>query len=778
MLVRVRHLLLFSVIGVVAGSGMATAQTATQTSPAETVPGQPPPPPPKTGGVGGCGLNEAAQQRLEQLSESHWKLTGQVEIACEKSTFFADEVEFFTDSNRLSGKGNVVFVSPEGRLSADAVDFDTKNMVGVFTNASGIMSLGPKADRQQFGGQDPDVYFFGDTVEKVGEKKYKVTRGAFTTCVQPTPRWELASGTVTINLDDYALLHNTVLRVKGVPLFYVPLAYYPLHKEQRATGFLLPTYGTSSIRGQAISNAFFLVMGRSMDATFFHDWFTRTGQGVGTEFRYAEGPGSEGTFRLYGFDQKNAQFVTSTGAVTTLDASKSFELTGNATQLLPFGLRSRTRLEFFSDLTAQQLYHANIYDASQRLRTLGGSVNGTWGPYSLSTTYQWNEAFDSPTTSTVYGSAPRVAGTLAQKSLFGLPIYAGATSEFAYVVYQDRHTAVPLDESMTREDLFPTIRVPFSKLTFLTVNTSASYRVTHYSESNDPTTGTIIDKPLTRSYGTVQTDIVGPVFTRIFDTPDNSFAERFKHVIEPTFSFAHISNISNYQEVPILTDGTDNVVGSTTFTYGVTNRLLARTWPTDTSPGQAREVLTATIQQTYYTTAAASGSDTAYASASQSTLSNLSPVALTVRAAPTTAFDTTVRIEESVRGLGMQVFSLTSRIALGPETLSTSWSRSRTDPTTPANNYVTATNSLRMDQGRITGNYSVSWDVGRGYIVSQLARVLYNAQCCGFGFEFQRFAYPATSAFPLPADTRINFSFMLAGLGTFQNFFGAFGGLR
>jgi hypothetical protein len=49
------------------------------------------------------------------------------------------------------------------------------------------------------------------------------------------------------------------------------------------------------------------------------------------------------------------------------------------------------------------------------------------------------------------------------------------------------------------------------------------------------------------------------------------------------------------------------------------------------------------------------------------------------------------------------------------------------------------------------------------------------AQCCGLQVDFQKFSYPSSSGFPIPADRRINFSFVLAGLGTFSNFFGAFG---
>ena len=52
----------------------------------------------------------------------------------------------------------------------------------------------------------------------------------------------------------YTVLKQAVLTVKGVPMLYVPIMYYPTKSEGRATGFLLPTYGASTLRGQSISN--------------------------------------------------------------------------------------------------------------------------------------------------------------------------------------------------------------------------------------------------------------------------------------------------------------------------------------------------------------------------------------------------------------------------------------------------------------------------------------------------------------------------------------------
>ena len=51
----------------------------------------------------------------------------------------------------------------------------------------------------------------------------------------------------------------------------------------------------------------------------------------------------------------------------------------------------------------------------------------------------------------------------------------------------------------------------------------------------------------------------------------------------------------------------------------------------------------------------------------------------------------------------------------------------------------------------------------------------YMAQCCGVQADFQTVNYPDNPAFPLRFDRRFNFSVVLAGLGTFSNFFGVFG---
>ena len=221
---------------------------------------------------------------------------GPVQIACDNMLFFADHVEYFQQEGRVTAQGHVVYESDGNRISAERMEFNTKTRTGTFYVASGTATLQGKASASagMLGGQEPDLMFRGDEIHKIGPKKYRIVGGNFTTCVQPTPRWEMQSHSITLNLDDYALLKNAVLRVKNVPLMYLPMFYFPIQEDDRATGFVMPIYGNTTTRGHSISNAFFWAISRSQDATFMHDWFSKAGQQMGGEYRYILGPGSQG----------------------------------------------------------------------------------------------------------------------------------------------------------------------------------------------------------------------------------------------------------------------------------------------------------------------------------------------------------------------------------------------------------------------------------------------------------------------------------------------------
>jgi hypothetical protein len=381
--------------------------------------------------------------------------------------------------------------------------------------------------------------------------------------------------------------------------------------------------------------------------------------------------------------------------------------------------------------------------------------------------------FSSSTSSTVYGSTPRVTASLAPQRLFRAPIYASINSEYGFIpsrsVVDD---VVVQDDSFGRLDVTPTIRVPLSRLTFLSVNTSATYRTTRYSRRATTSGGALDDRAYVRQYSSLRSDIVGPVFTRIWDL-QSGWAERLKHVIEPAFTGDFTSQISDYTSTPKNgSDVSDFVVsGNTKFTYGLTNRLFYRGHTVDGVRGQTREFVTVGIQQTYYSNPESSLYDSSYQSTvgSQRPPSDLSPITLTARVSPSNAFDLNSRVEYDVSGLGLATISAGGTMNLATASANLNYSHNRASNS----DFIYGGTTLRWLGDRAHLTYALNWDIARSYIQSQNISAAYLAQCCGLMVEFQKYNY--ASDIPVSSDRRFNFGFVLAGLGTFSNFFGAFG---
>ena len=359
----------------------------------------------------GCSVKwQAVSQEAIGIQTNHYHLLRNVQVDCNDIQLFADEAEIFSDTDRLIATGNVVFVSNNNRISADRLEFNTRTKTGTFFVASGIANIENRGiDRSLFGTQEPDAYFWGETIEKLGPKTYRVTRGGFTTCVQPTPRWELVSGSATITLEKHAVMSNTLLMVKGVPMFYLPIMYYPINKEDRATGFLTPMYGSSTVRGQTLTVPFFWAIDRSQDATLEYDFFSKTGQAFGSEYRYVQAPGSQGSIRTQYIQEHDATYDTN-GVTKLVPGQSSYSISGSMAQHLPAGWRATGNANYFSSLIAQQRYQQNVFAATNTTRSFNAGVSGTFDKINVTGSIDRSEYFSGAngTSSNLFGSLPRI----------------------------------------------------------------------------------------------------------------------------------------------------------------------------------------------------------------------------------------------------------------------------------------------------------------------------------------------------------------------------------
>ncbi|HEX4568592.1 MAG TPA: hypothetical protein VH138_18300, partial [Vicinamibacterales bacterium] len=277
------------------------------------------------------------------------------------------------------------------------------------------------------------------------------------------------------------------------------------------------------------------------------------------------------------------------------------------------------------------------------------------------------------------------------------------------------------------------------------------------------------------------TTITGPVFTRIFNTPGSNYAQKWKHVIEPTFTIQRTTNFDDYNQIVKL-EGTDYTLGGvTSMTYGLNNRLYAK-------KQSSREILNVSLSQTYYSQASAGAVDTNYQSASFNPTvipqSNFSPVALTVHTSPTLVTDASMRLEYDAHVHSLRSMSASGSITHGWVTGNAQWSllhstpQFTTDTVMTTSHFINGGATVRKPGNAFGGTYNLNYDILNTAFVSQTIIGHYNTQCCGVIVEYQKFNYGTKSvaAIGVPKDHRFNISFTLAGIGTFSDLFGAFGG--
>lgn len=719
-------------------------------------------------------------ERLEDVSRFYGSADAAVRIDCDEMQFFADYIEVFKKKDYLAARGHVVFVSGGNRIAANRAEFNTRTRTGTFYNARGTAVLGEQADRSMFGTQEPDAFFWGAEIQKLGPRKYRINNGGFTTCVQPTPRWEIASGSVTLNLDDYALLTNSVFRVKGVPLMYLPFFYYPMQEDDRATGFLIPTYGASTVKGQTISNAFFWAIGRSHDATVYHDWLSKAGQQVGGEYRYDLGGGSQGNARFSLLDEKAQTIAVPGGGTTARDSRRSYSIGGALAQRLPGTFRLRANADYFSSIVTQQQYQQDLSRATNRNRRFGAYVSGTLGAYQVSATADRNDYFYTETSLSTYGAMPRVNISRPERPIGKSPMYFGVNGEYVTLLRSSTKDDVKtLDQGLTRFDVNPVFRIPFNRLSFLGVNSVVSWRGTYWTESlSEVAPHPQVQEGLARQYFDFQTRITGPVFNRIFNPPEGSTRQKFKHVIEPSLAIQRLTAIDIFDRIVKL-ESNDFTVGNVTrYTYALTNRLYGK-------KQVARELASVVISQTYYTDANAAQYDRQYQSAfSARKPTHYSPVALQVRTSPVDRVQAELRTEWDPTVHALRTIAASGTYSAANLDVSAGWSQRRYiqdlpgfDDPNRADQYINAVANVRGLRNHVGAMYSFNYDLLDDKFLQQRWTAYYNAQCCGVAVEYQSFNLQGSLVrLGVPQDRRFNISFTLAGIGTFSNLFGAFGG--
>jgi LPS-assembly protein len=118
------------------------------------------------------------------------------------------------------------------------------------------------------------------------DQQVQLDQANFTTCPDGDNGWGITADKIQINADDgWGEAWNSVVKVKGIPVLYLPYMTYPVNNK-RKTGVLFPNIGSSQKLGLAIEVPYYLNLAENYDLTLSPRYMSQRGTQLKSEFRY------------------------------------------------------------------------------------------------------------------------------------------------------------------------------------------------------------------------------------------------------------------------------------------------------------------------------------------------------------------------------------------------------------------------------------------------------------------------------------------------------------
>lgn len=219
---------------------------------------------------------------------------GGVEIVQGKRILRADIVKINLTTKDTHASGKVMLQEGGDVLYCDAFDINLDSQLGKVESGKVFI-------------KEENFHIEGKEMSRLGLDSYRVSSGKITTCDGANPFWRIDSGRLDVTVEGYARARNSVMRIKGIPVLYLPYAIFPV-KTKRQTGFLFPEIGQSNTRGQEFNNTFFWAINENTDATMWLDAATKKGLGTGLEYRFKLKEDTSGKFYGYFAREGNEYF--------------------------------------------------------------------------------------------------------------------------------------------------------------------------------------------------------------------------------------------------------------------------------------------------------------------------------------------------------------------------------------------------------------------------------------------------------------------------------------
>lgn len=201
-------------------------------------------------------------------------LVGDVEFTRGEQILRADQSTYDRRSGAVEAEGHLYLEYPGARLTADRGRYSLQTKEGELENVhfrlSGNANLRGTAQQAQLLPADRSRY-------------RDVT---YTTCPPGRSDWSLrASDLLLDHAEGMGSARHARIRLAGVPVLYSPYLRFPID-DRRRSGFLVPSFGSSSLNGTEITIPYYWNIAPNYDATFYPRIMSSRGLMLGAQLRH------------------------------------------------------------------------------------------------------------------------------------------------------------------------------------------------------------------------------------------------------------------------------------------------------------------------------------------------------------------------------------------------------------------------------------------------------------------------------------------------------------
>lgn len=498
-----------------------------------------------------------------------YTLKGKVRIDYGSYTFFADEASYNEDTGALQAEGHLLLEGGpnDEHIEAARGNYNLQNESGRFEDATGSVGFRLRSRRNIFTTTNP-FFFTGRVVEKLGPDHYKVIDGTVTTCELPRPKWEFAAHSVEVEVGGRATIYHSNFRLEGIPVLYFPYATHPLQKTPRQTGFLIPSIGRSSIRGNTIGESVFWAINRSMDLT------------AGTEYYSKRGWAPDGEFRAQPTDNSYLDLTYFSVLDRGLDGVKQggTEVRLNSEGTFTHNFRSVANIDYLSSYVFRLAFSDVFTQAVNSEVRSEAFLSNTSGSFFINgATERYQDFQDTQGHVITILHAPGVEVGSVEQQLGRTPFHGSFDADAEGLSRSEPgFSTAPL---LGRFDLNPVLSMPvfFHGWSF---RPELSLRDTIYTQQLIPTpttalsqVGTVLSNVLNRRSIEGSFELRPPALGRIFS--HELLGRKWKHVIEPRIAYDRVSGIDNFSRI-LRFDDRDILSDTNEVEYAVVNHLYAK----------------------------------------------------------------------------------------------------------------------------------------------------------------------------------------------------------